>query len=120
MFTKVGNTYVITFDAGSGTTDTSNKEVTYGEIYGELPTPTYSGHGFLGWFTESEEGVQVTNETTVELESDITLYAHWESACVAEGTLVTMRDGSLKAVEMIEAGASRLGTSSGVAIIKGE
>ena len=68
------NVFVVTFDFGNGTKTT--KTVTYGESYGTLPNPAErTGHTFDGWFTEEEE--KVTEETTVNIVSDHTLYAHW-------------------------------------------
>lgn len=43
---------------------------------GTLATPTRDGYKFIGWFTEVEDGIQVTADTIID--SDITLYAIWE------------------------------------------
>ena len=40
--------------------------------------PFWEGHGFLGWFTEPDGGVEVPTDTT-DWSSDMTLYAHWEN-----------------------------------------
>ena len=54
-------TFDITFNlndisASSDPTSTvSTKEVTYGEEYGELPTPVMTGYTFEGWFTAASE-----------------------------------------------------------------
>ena len=37
----------------------------------------------------------------LDISTDTTLYAHWESACIMEGTLITLKDGSTKPVEDI-------------------
>ena len=58
--------------------DTTEKTVAFGDAYGELPTPTWIGRTFLGWFTDIEDGDQITEETLYELTEDQTLYAHWE------------------------------------------
>ena len=71
------NRYTVEFDANDGTVSQSNKEVTYGSTYGELPTPTRDGYTFDGWFTQVEGGTQVTAETIVTLETNHILYAHW-------------------------------------------
>ena len=73
------NTYTITFDANGGEVDPSSKEVTYGETYGELPTPTRTGYEFLGWFTDKENGERITDTSKVTVTSDQTLYAHWKA-----------------------------------------
>lgn len=72
-----GGTYTVTFNANGGTTPTASKTVVYGSTYGTLPTPTRSGYAFLGWFTDSSAGTQVTSSTTVNLSANQTLYAHW-------------------------------------------
>ena len=55
----------VTFNANGGTVDTSTKAVTYGQTYGELPTPTRTGYTFNDWFTHPSSGTRVTRETTV-------------------------------------------------------
>ena len=47
--------YTVTFDANGGTlqgygnASQASKQVTYGETYGDLPTPTREGYTFIGW-----------------------------------------------------------------------
>lgn len=47
--------YTVTFDANGGTlqgygnASQASKQVTYGETYGDLPTPTREGYTFAGW-----------------------------------------------------------------------
>ncbi len=67
----------VSFNANGGSVSTSNKTVTYGSTYGELPTPTRTGYTFTGWYTAASGGSQVTSSTTVTVTSDHTLYAHW-------------------------------------------
>ena len=69
--------YVVTFGFGNGTKTT--KTVTYGESYGTLPSPgERTGYTFNGWFTEEDgQGERITEEITVEIPMDHTLYAHW-------------------------------------------
>ena len=49
------NPFNVTFVAGEGVSD-SSKFVTYGESYGELPSPSATGKEFLGWYTGSKVG----------------------------------------------------------------
>ena len=44
---------IVNFDANGGTVDTQSKTVMYGEIYGDLPTPTREGYTFKGWANET-------------------------------------------------------------------
>ncbi len=71
-------TFSVTFNANGGTTPTASKTVTYDSTYGELPTPTYEGYEFLGWFTAQENGTEVKDTTKVALSDNQTLYAQWE------------------------------------------
>lgn len=70
--------FTITFNANGGSTPTGSKSVTYGSTFGELPEPTRTGYTFLGWFTSSDGGDQITEENTVNITVDTTLYAHWK------------------------------------------
>ena len=71
------NSYTITFYANGGSITTTSKTVTYGSTYGDLPTPTYSGYIFNGWFTLSSGGTQVTSSSAVKITDNQTLYAQW-------------------------------------------
>lgn len=76
-------TYTVTFDAngGTGTITPASKQVTYDAPYGELPEgPTPPGAGsFIGWYTASTGGTQVTAKTIVSTAGNHTLYARFES-----------------------------------------
>ena len=70
------NQYVVTWDLGTGKTETTNQ--TYGEKLA-LPTePTRKNAEFLGWFTEANGGTQVTANDVFTETTDKTYYAHWE------------------------------------------
>ena len=71
------NTYTVTFDANGGTCSTTSKTVTYSLTYGTLPTPTRDGHAFNGWFTDVEDGQQISSSDVVTTTSNLSLYAHW-------------------------------------------
>ncbi len=68
--------YVVYFDGKEGNTP-AGKSVTYGSAYGTLPTTSRIGFTFVGWYTDSHGGVQVTAGTIVNQESNHTLYARW-------------------------------------------
>ena len=72
------NKYTVTFDANGGEVDPTRKEVTYGGVYGELPTPTRNGYTFAGWWTEKDAGTKVEETTLYKTASNSTLYAHWD------------------------------------------
>ena len=68
------------FDSNGGNTPSiSSKVVTVELNYGSLATVSRTNHTFLGWFTASVGGSQVTSSTAVSIETDHTLYAQWES-----------------------------------------
>lgn len=70
--------YTVTFDPTDGKTAVSNKKVTLGKAYGELPVPEKDFYVFLGWFTEKEAGTEIKAEDIVTLTGNVTLYARWE------------------------------------------
>lgn len=71
------NKYTVTFNAIGGTVTPDSTEVTYDSTYGELPTPSWSGYTFDGWFTAIEGGNKVESTTEVSITDNQTLYAHW-------------------------------------------
>ena len=68
--------YTVTFNATGGAASVASKEVEDGAAIGTLPSATWSGYTFLGWFTAASGGTQVTAATVVT--ADVTWYAHWE------------------------------------------
>lgn len=74
-----GKTYTITFQANGGTVEQKTKEVTNGLYYGELPVAEKGEESFYGWYTKKTGGYLVEEEDIVDLNGDITLYAHYES-----------------------------------------
>ena len=56
----------------------STRTVTFGQPYGELPTPTLQGYNFAGWYTANDDsGKKVEADTVVETAGAHTLYAKW-------------------------------------------
>ena len=51
--------------------------VKFGDEYGNLPIPVRSGYTFLGWFTEPDGGIEVTEDTIMQLHDSHKLYARW-------------------------------------------
>jgi len=85
------NVYTVTFGPNGGSVAPSTKQATYDAPYGELPTPTWDGHSFKGWYTAKTGGTKVEPTTKVETASDHTLYAQWDIesytvTCTYEGT----------------------------------
>ncbi len=71
------NKVTVKFDTNGGDGTVANAEVDYGSAYGELPNVTRTGYTFVGWYTEAENGDNVTSSTTVDRTDEHTLYAHW-------------------------------------------
>ena len=69
--------FTVTLNANGGTVSYSSISVKYGDYYGNLPTPTYTGKSFLGWFTSKDGGSQITSTSMVTDNKSHTLYAHW-------------------------------------------
>ena len=72
------NKYKITFDGNGATGVPASKDVTYGEKYGELPTPTKDGFEFDGWY--KEDGTKVTKDDIVNITEETKLTAGWLGA----------------------------------------
>ena len=72
-------TYTVTFNANGGSVDPTSKSVTYDSTYGSLPTPTWAGHDFKGWFTAASGGTEVTPATKVTAAANHAIYAHWDT-----------------------------------------
>ncbi len=72
------NTYTLSFETTTGTAPAS-RNITYGNIYGELPVLSDSQMSFRGWYTAESGGTQVTADTVFTGTADQTLYARWEN-----------------------------------------
>ena len=76
---KADEQITITFYPNGGTCDVASKPVTKGGTYGDLPTSTNGDQVFLGWYTEKDGDTgKVDFNTQVTIETDHTLYAHWQ------------------------------------------
>lgn len=91
------NEYTVTFDGNGGTVNTKSMLVTYGQAYGNLPTPTRDvdadsniSYVFEGWYTapnggEKEKVTKIDKTTLYNVAGDQTLYAHWISSPIITG-----------------------------------
>lgn len=77
-FEGILNPVTITFDTNGGDSIEESKEVWYGENYGELPIPEREHYSFLGWYTETSGGEQITDNTVVSVVGSQILYAQWK------------------------------------------
>jgi len=72
----------VTFDANNtkgSTVFPTSINVTYGNVYGTLPSPTprSDGYYFAGWFTSTNAGQTASANTVVTNGDNHTLYARW-------------------------------------------
>lgn len=84
LYAHWGYNITITFDGNGGAPSESSKIYTAKKTFGYLPTATYSGKEFAGWWTD--DGIEVTTSSIVP-SADATLYAHWTSTSSAGSIL---------------------------------
>ena len=67
------------------------------------PAATKDGYTFQGWFTEPDGGgTQYKDTDRFSIYKELILYAYFtENTCVAEGTLITLADGTQVPVEQL-------------------
>lgn len=70
-------TCTVTFNAGEGIASETQRTVNKGAAIGALPTATWTGHTFKGWFLSSGGGTAITAAYVVD--DDLYLYAQWDS-----------------------------------------
>lgn len=69
--------YTVTFDFNGASGGPVTRMYAFGGKYASLPSCHRGGYTFVGWFTDKEEGEEVTTETDVAIAKDHTLYARW-------------------------------------------
>lgn len=67
----------VSFNVNGGSSSHSPIYVTYGNAYGDLPTPARTGYTFDGWYDQLSGGNKITADTIETKTSDHNLYAHW-------------------------------------------
>ena len=97
------NTYSVSFNLDGGSGSFPNKTINYGSTVSKpAATPTKDGFTFKYW---ALSGQTTEYNFSTPVTSDITLVAIWEQdSCVAEGTLITLADGSQVPVENLTGG----------------
>lgn len=73
--------HTVRFNAMGGTVSESSRSVLEGSALGTLPTPTRTGYTFVGWFTSSASGTQIT-AATVMGDDDIYACAVWSQGTI--------------------------------------
>lgn len=67
----------VTFDYNGGSGNVKGKKVVWNSNYGDLPEPTRTNYGFIGWYTSPDGGEKVISTTIYKSTQNTTLYAHW-------------------------------------------
>ena len=67
----------LTFAPNGGSVERTSQTVTYATAY-TLPTPTWTGHVFLGWYTADD--TKISDSTSSAITTDLALTARWELA----------------------------------------
>ena len=86
----VSQEYTVTFNANGGSVSTDSATTKDGKLE-SLPTPTYDGYDFLGWYTQKNGGEKVTTDTAFT--KDTTIYAHWSEQAAQEYTVTFDANG---------------------------
>ena len=86
----VGTEFTVNFNANGGSVSTASATTKDGKLE-SLPTPTYDGYTFLGWYTEETGGDEVTTDTVFT--KDTTIYAHWQKQAAQEYTVTFDANG---------------------------
>ena len=109
----------INWNANGGSVTPTSSTYTYDGDAITLPTPSYAGHRFLGWFTAADGGTQITNVgTTNKPYEEVTYYAHWEVSIVEHKVTFGVGTGSTS-YGTLTAATSSGNISSGANIVEG-
>lgn len=74
---RKGDSCTITFNSNGGKVSEKTRNISVGDVFGELPTAKRSGYNFNGWYTGLKNGSKVNAQTKVNKKGKMTLYAHW-------------------------------------------
>ncbi len=69
----VKNSHPVTFDYNGGSGTLSQKQIIYGDAYGELPTATLAGNSYKWYYGDTE----ITDTTIMSVDKPHTLVAKW-------------------------------------------
>ena len=89
--------------------------VTYYNFYGEMPIPEYGSKIFKGWFTE--DGTEITKESTVLTAKDHALYAHWDDAFELSSDSVVLKSGEQYEIKSNQKNLTYKSNNTDVAVV---
>ena len=73
------NMYTITFNANGGECSVNAMRVEFGSQL-TLPTPTYAGFRFRGWYYDDEDGYATKLSGYYDIAKSVEVWASWEKA----------------------------------------
>lgn len=87
-------TYTVTYNANGGNVTPSQENALSG-VSVTLPTPTYDGQDFLGWYTAKTGGTKVGDAgSSYTVTANIVLYARWQEKAVNPTTYTVKYDAN--------------------------
>lgn len=96
-----GNELVCVFDPNGGLVSGNYFAlVRIGGTFPALPTPSYSGHTFQGWYTALTGGTLVQQGDAVTQSADFTLYAHWQGPTLSHTVYFNALGGTVSPTSM--------------------
>ncbi|MBQ1555650.1 MAG: leucine-rich repeat protein, partial [Clostridia bacterium] len=90
----------VTFDANGGTPKTQKVEQRSEELFVLPAEPNRADHLFMGWWTEKNGGVRVTEDTVFLTGVYETLYAHWTKKRTAQSRICEDAFSGIGTVEL--------------------
>jgi len=97
-----GKEVTVSFDRTGGTGSTPDMVVSYGAVYGTLPSTARFDKDFGGWYTQSSGGTRIESTSVVTETSDHTLYAHWTAKHVEVDFDMTGGSGTAEPINVID------------------
>ena len=101
---NISTPYAVEFDANGGMPKTQSEEQISESLFVLPNEPTRAGYVFMGWWTEKNGGVKVTDETVFLTGVYETLYAHWLSERVVQAQVLEKVFSGVVTVELGEDG----------------
>lgn len=89
--------------------------VTYYNFYGEMPVPECGSKVFKGWFTE--DGTEITKESTVLTAKDHALYAHWDDVFELSADSVVLKSGEQYEIKSNQKNLTYKSNNTDVAVV---
>lgn len=87
--------HTITFDPNGGNVEPTSATQALSGAAITLPTPTRDGHTFAGWYTAASGGTKIGDANASYIPTaSITIYAQWETPCVAPTNAVINGGGT--------------------------